>query len=52
MTLPQINVSSLPDLHTLTGAFGSLAHPAHVTASSNDTIINLMVFLYDLMMQI
>ena len=47
MTLPKLDISALPDLDTLTGVFGSLLHPAQA-ASSDDSIIVLMVFLYDL----
>ncbi|MFA7586024.1 MAG: hypothetical protein WCY11_07475 [Novosphingobium sp.] len=47
MNLPKIDVSSLPDLDTLTGVFGSLVDAAKVQ-SSNDTIIVMMTFLYDI----
>lgn len=46
MNLPKIDISALPDLDTVTGVFGSLAHAAHVQ-TSDDTIIVMMVFLYD-----
>ena len=46
MNLPKIDISALPDLGTVTGVFGSLAHTAHVQ-SSDDTIILMMVFVYD-----
>ena len=46
MNLPKIDVSALPDLDTITGIFGSLAHTAHVQ-TSDDTLIIMMVFLYD-----
>ncbi len=46
MNLPQIDVSALPDLDTLTGVFGSLMHPVQAMAS-DDTLIILMVFVYD-----
>lgn len=46
MNLPQIDVSALPDLETLTGVFGSLANPDQVLLA-NDTIVALMVFIYD-----
>lgn len=46
MNLPQIDVSALPDLHTVTGVFGSLANPEQALLS-NDSIVILMVFLYD-----
>ena len=48
MNLPKIDVSALPDLHTLSGVFGSLAHGSQV-ASSDDTIIVIMVFVYDIL---
>ena len=47
MNLPKIDISALPDLDTITGVFGSLAHNAHA-ASSDDTIIILMVFVYEM----
>ncbi len=46
MNLPKIDISSLPDLDTLTGVFGSLAHPVQAL-QSDDTLIVLMVFVYD-----
>ncbi|MEY2943770.1 MAG: hypothetical protein RLY97_1784 [Pseudomonadota bacterium] len=46
MNLPKIDVSSLPDLTELVGMFGS-HHDAMVSASSDDTIIILMVFIYE-----
>lgn len=48
MNLPKLDVSALPDLDTLTGVFGSLLHPAKA-ATSDDTIIILMTFLYEIM---
>ena len=47
MNLPKIDISALPDLDTVTGIFGSLAHTAQVQ-SSDDTIIIMMVFVYDI----
>lgn len=49
MNLPQIDVSALPDLDTLTGVFGSLAHPGNAVMS-DDSIIILMVFLYEILL--
>ena len=46
MNLPKIELSALPDLDTLTGVFGSLAHPAQ-TLSGDDTVVIVMVFLYE-----
>jgi hypothetical protein len=46
MNLPKIDLSSLPDLETLTGVFGSVVDTLKVQ-SSDDTIIILMTFLYD-----
>ena len=46
MNLPKIDVASLPDLDTITGVFGSLAHAAHVQ-SSDDSLIVMMVFVYE-----
>jgi hypothetical protein len=47
MNLPKIDLSNLPDLDSLTGAFGSLADFARVQ-SSDDSIVILMTFLYEL----
>lgn len=47
MNLPKIDIASLPDLDTLTGLFGSLTDFARVQ-SSDDTIIILMTFLYEM----
>lgn len=49
MNLPKIDISTLPDLDTLTGVFGSLANPAQAL-QSDDTIVILMVFIYDIML--
>ena len=49
MNLPKIDISALPDLETLTGVFGSLAHPAQ-SLQSDDSIIILMVFIYDILL--
>jgi hypothetical protein len=46
MNLPKIDISALPDLDTLTGVFGSLMHPVQA-AASDDTLLILMVFVYD-----
>ncbi len=46
MNLPNIDISALPDLDTVTGIFGSLARVAE-NAGSDDTIIIMMVFIYD-----
>ena len=46
MNLPKIDLSSLPDLDTLTGVFGSLLHTSRI-ASSDDTIVVLMSFVYE-----
>ncbi|MBW8783753.1 MAG: hypothetical protein JF593_03800 [Novosphingobium sp.] len=47
MNLPKIDISTLPDLHTVTGLFGSLAHPMKAIAS-DDTIVILMTYIYEL----
>lgn len=47
MNLPKIDISALPDLDTLTGLFGTLTDAARVQ-SSDDTIVILMTFLYEL----
>lgn len=46
MNLPQIDISSLPDLDVLTGVFGSLNHPGQALLS-DDTVVILMVYIYD-----
>ena len=48
MNLPKIDLSSLPDLDTLTGVFGSLLHPAQAV-SSDDTIVIMMTWIYELL---
>lgn len=47
MNLPKIDLSTLPDLDTLTGVFGSIAELGRV-AESDDTLLILMTFLYEL----
>lgn len=47
MNLPKLDLSNLPDLDSLTGVFGSLVDSARVQ-SSNDSIVILMTFLYEL----
>lgn len=43
MNLPKLDLSSLPDLDTLTGLFGTLRQsPGH-----DDTIVILATFIYD-----
>jgi len=46
LELPKIDVINLPDLPEAAGIFGSQHHPAG--AGSDDTLIVLMVFLYDI----
>lgn len=46
MNLPKIDLSTLPDLDTLTGMFGSLLHTSRVI-ESDDTIAILMTFVYE-----
>ena len=45
MQLPRLDLSALPNLDSLTGAFGSLF--AGDGPISDDTLIVLMVFVYD-----
>jgi len=47
MNLPKIDLSSLPDLDTLTGLFGSLVDFARIQ-SSDDSIVILMAYLYEI----
>lgn len=46
MYLPKIDLSALPDLDTLTGVFGSLAHPVQALAA-DDSVVVVMVFVYE-----
>jgi len=46
LTLPSIDLSSLPDLDRLTGTFGSLSDAA--VASTDDRVVVIMVYVYDL----
>ncbi|MCZ8173099.1 MAG: hypothetical protein O9272_15300 [Brevundimonas sp.] len=48
MNLPKLDVSSLPDLDTLTGVFGSLANPAQAL-QSDDSVIVIMTFIYEIL---
>ena len=52
MNLPKIDLSALPDLNTLTGAFGSLFPTGSAGGgTSDDTIVVLMVFVYERLIQ-
>jgi hypothetical protein len=42
--MPKIELTSLPGLETAQGLYGSLSQH---TASFNDIIVDIMVFLYD-----
>jgi len=42
MKLPKIDLTTLPDLDTLTGLFGSMRTPGH-----DDTIVVLATIVYD-----
>lgn len=46
MNLPKIDLDSLPGLDAVQGLFGSLSNIA--SASVDDRIVVLMVYLYDL----
>ncbi len=48
MNLPKIDLSSLPDLDTLTGVFGSIQNATRIT-ELDDSIVVLMTFLYELL---
>lgn len=48
MNLPKIDVSTLPNLETLTGVFGSLANPIRAV-ESDDSIVMIMTFIYDIL---
>lgn len=48
MEQPKIPLSSLPELDTLTGAFGSLANPLQMQGGE-DALVVVMVFVYDLL---
>jgi len=47
MELPKLDPIALPDLPHATGVFGSQQHPSSASGS-DDTLIVLMVFLYDI----
>jgi hypothetical protein len=47
MKLPSIDLSSLPDLDTVTGLFGSLLDTSG-QVYSDDSIVVMMVFLYEI----
>jgi len=47
MELPKIDSLVLPDLPHATGIFGSQQYPSPASGS-DDTLIVLMVFLYDI----
>ena len=46
MNLPHIQLSALPDLDAVTGIFGSIGQHA---AGSDDSVVVIMVFLYDIL---
>jgi hypothetical protein len=48
MNLPKIDLSSLPDLDSVTGMFGSLVHAPKIT-DSDDSIVILMTWLYEVL---
>lgn len=47
MNLPSIDLSSLPDLDTVTGLFGSLLDLRGGDVYSDDAIVVLMAFVYE-----
>ncbi|MBU6265892.1 MAG: hypothetical protein KGN34_00030 [Sphingomonadales bacterium] len=47
MELPKIDLKNLPDQTQMTGVFGSAMEPSRMDGS-NDSILLLMVFIYDL----
>jgi len=47
MELPRIDMNTLPDQTLMTGVFGSALEPTRYQGS-NDSILLLMVFIYDL----
>jgi len=46
MDLPKIDLSSIPGLDTAQGLFGSLTQ---TTASYDDGVVAIMVYVYDVM---
>ena len=48
MNLPKIDLSTLPDLETMTGMFGSIANLGRTQVWSDDTILVMMVFFFEL----
>lgn len=47
MNLPKLDLSTLPDLDSLIGVFGSLVDFARVQ-SSDDSIVILMAYLFEI----
>ena len=47
MNLPKIDMDLLPDLHAVSGVFGSLSDFA--TASVDDRMLVIMVYVYETM---
>ncbi len=47
MKLPKIDLSSLPDLNTLTGMFGAGPNGPTQTPGHDDTVIVLATLVYD-----
>ena len=45
MDLPKIDLTSLPDLATLTGVFGSIRHPPN----PDDSIVVLMTYIFEIL---
>lgn len=48
MELPQIDITTLPELADATGIFGS-HHTGSPSASSDDTLVFLMTYLYEVL---
>lgn len=46
MNAPKIDLASLPGLDTATGIFGSTSQAG---ATYNDTVVAIMVYVYDVM---
>lgn len=46
MTLPQLDLDSLPDLDTVTGLFGSMSDLA--SATTDDRVVVIMVYVYEM----
>lgn len=52
MNLPKFDLSALPDLDTLTGMLGSLSSPDQRVQIIDDSLIDVMVYVYEVIKQL